>query len=152
MPGRALMHIALGSDHRGLSLKRLIVDILNKRGDTHHDFGSYDIAAVDYPDIAKKVAEAVAGGQYALGILVCSSGIGMSIAANKVKGIRAALCHDMFTARRARRHNDANILCLGEDVLGPGLATEVVQTFLDTRFEEGRHSRRLDMVRDMEAD
>ncbi|OGO03308.1 MAG: ribose 5-phosphate isomerase B [Chloroflexi bacterium RBG_13_53_26] len=146
------MHIALGCDHRGLSLKRLIVDILNKRGDTYHDFGSHDIAAVDYPDIARKVAEAVAGGQYALGILVCSSGIGMSIAANKVKGIRAALCHDMFTARRARQHNDANILCLGEDVLGPGLATEVVQTFLDTGFEEGRHSRRLDMVRDMEAD
>lgn len=146
------MHIALGCDHRGLDLKRLIVDILNKRCDTHYDFGSYDIAAVDYPDIAKKVAEAVAGGQYALGILVCSSGIGMSIAANKVKGIRAALCHDMFTARRARQHNDANILCLGEDVLGPGLAKEVVQTFLDTGFEDGRHSRRLDMVRDMEAD
>ena len=146
------MNIALGSDHRGLNLKRLAVDIISKRGDTHHDFGCFDSASVDYPDIAGEVAQAVAGKQYALGILVCSSGIGMSIAANKVKGIRAALCHDIFTARRARQHNDANVLCLGEDVLGPGLAAEVVRTFLDTAFEEGRHSRRLGKVSDMEAD
>ena len=145
------MNIALGCDHRGLNLKRLAVDIISKRGHTHHDFGCYDSASVDYPDIAGEVARAVAGKQYALGILVCSSGIGMSIAANKVKGIRAAVCHDIFTARRARQHNDANILCLGEDVLGPGLAAEVVQTFLDTRFEEGRHSRRLGKMSDMEA-
>jgi ribose 5-phosphate isomerase B len=145
------MNIALGCDHRGLNLKRLSVDIISKRGDTHHDFGCYDVASVDYPDIAAEVARAVAGKSYDLGILVCSSGIGMSIAANKVRGIRAAVCHDIFTARRARQHNDANILCMGEDVLGPGLAAEVVQTFLDTGFEEGRHSRRLGKVSDMEA-
>ena len=145
------MNIALGCDHRGLNLKRLAVDIISKRGDTHHDFGCFDSASVDYPDIAGEVARAVAGKQCALGILVCSSGIGMSIAANKVKGIRAALCHDIFTARRARQHNDANVLCLGEDVLGPGLAAEVIKTFLDTGFEEGRHSRRLGKVSDMEA-
>jgi len=145
------MNIALGCDHRGLNLKRLAADVVSKRGHGHHDFGCYDVAAVDYPDIAAEVSRAVAGRQYALGILVCSSGIGMSIAANKVKGIRAAVCHDIFAARRARQHNDANILCLGEDVVGPGLATEVIQVFLDTRFEEGRHSRRLAKVSDMEA-
>lgn len=144
------MNIALGCDHRGLNLKRLAADIIGKRGDTHHDFGCHDSASVDYPDIAREVAHAVAGRQYAFGILVCSSGIGMSIAANKVKGIRAAVCHDIFSACRARQHNDANVLCLGEDVLGPGLAAEVIQTFLDATFEEGRHSRRLDKVRDME--
>jgi ribose 5-phosphate isomerase B len=145
------MNIALGCDHRGLALKRLAADMITKRGDTHRDFGCYDSASVDYPDIAGAVARAVAGRQYAMGILVCSSGIGMSIAANKVKGIRAAVCHDIFTARRARQHNDANILCLGEDVLGPGLAAEVIQTFLDTGFEEGRHARRLGKVSDLEA-
>jgi len=144
------VNIALGCDHRGLNLKRLAIDILTGRGDAHHDFGCHDNTSVDYPDIAGEVARAVAGGQYALGILVCSSGTGMSIAANKVKGIRAAVCHDIFTARRARQHNDANILCLGEDVLGPGLAAEVIQTFLDTTFEAGRHSSRLDKVRHLE--
>lgn len=145
------MNIALGCDHRGLNLKRLAAEIIGKRSDTYHDFGCYDTTRVDYPDIAREVARAVAGPQYALGILVCSSGIGMSIAANKVKGVRAAVCHDTFTARRARQHNDANILCLGEDVLGPGLAAEIIQTFLDTRFEAGRHSRRLEKIRDMEG-
>jgi len=145
------MNIALGCDHRGLNLKGLAADIVTKRGDTHRDFGCYDVAPVDYPDIAAEVSRAIADKQYALGILVCGSGIGMSIAANKVKGIRAAVCHDIFTARRARQHNDANVLCLGEDVLGPGLAAEVIQTFLDTRFEEGRHSRRLAKVSDMEG-
>jgi ribose 5-phosphate isomerase B len=145
------MNIALGCDHRGLNLKRLAVDIVSKRGDTHHDFGCHDTTSVDYPDIAAEVARAVAGKSYALGILVCSSGIGMSIAANKAKGIRAAVCHDIFTARRARQHNDANILCLGEDVVGPGLAAEVIRTFLETGFEGGRHCRRLGKVSDMEV-
>ena len=115
------------------------------------DFGAYESKSCDYPDFGIPAALSVAQHESERGVLICGSGIGMSITANKVQGIRAALCHDMFTARRARQHNDANILCLGEDVLGPGLATEVVQTFLDTRFEEGRHSRRLNKVRDMEA-
>jgi len=146
------MQIALGCDHRGLNLKRLIIDTIAKRGDQYHDFGSYDVASVDYPDVAQEVARAVAGGEYTLGILVCSSGIGMSIAANKVKGVSAAVCHNSFTARRAREHNDANVLCLGEDVVGPGLAIEAVQAFLDTEFAGGRHARRVGKVRDLEAD
>ena len=146
------MHIALGCDHRGLNLKRLIMDAIAKRGDQYHDFGCHDASSVDYPDIAREVARAVARGEYPLGILVCSSGIGMSIAANKVKGVRAAVCHNAFTARRAREHNDANVLCLGEDVVGPGLAIEAVQAFLDTEFAGGRHARRVGKMRDLEAD
>ena len=145
------MRIAVGCDHRGLNLKLLVISIITRKGHTYQDFGSYDAATVDYPDIAQKVAESVAGGQFVFGILVCSSGIGMCIAANKVRGIRAATCNDTFSARRARQHNNANVLCLGEDMVGPGLATEIVQTFLDTDFEGGRHSRRLKKVRALEA-
>lgn len=145
------MHIAVGCDHRGLNLKRLVISIITEKGHTYQDFGSYDAASVDYPDIAQKVAESVAGGQFVFGILVCSSGIGMCIAANKVRGIRAATCNDTFSARRARQHNNANVLCLGEDIVGPGLATEIVQIFLDTDFEGGRHSRRLEKVRALEV-
>ncbi len=144
------MRIALGCDHRGRNLKRLIIDAVTGRGDDCQDFGSNDDAAVDYPDIARRVAGAVAKGEFRFGILVCSSGIGMSIAANKVKGIRAAVCQDVFTASRARKHNDANVLCLGEDVVGPGLAKEIVGTFLDTEFEGGRHVTRIEKIRNLE--
>ncbi|TET86748.1 MAG: ribose 5-phosphate isomerase B [Dehalococcoidia bacterium] len=146
------MHIALGCDHRGLNLKQTIMSLINETEHSYEDFGGYDTTPVDYPDIAQKVAEAVARRKFGCGILVCSSGIGMSIAANKVKGIRAALCHNPFTASRARQHNDANVLCLGADVVGQDSVKEIVQTFLDTEFEGGRHTQRLEKIKALEAD
>lgn len=119
-------------------------------GYEYEDFGCYDTASVDYPDIAHPLAEAVAQGKFPYGILVCSSGVGMSITANKVRSIRAALCHDTFSARRAREHTDANILCLGEWVVGQGLAREIVGAFLTTEFVGGRHARRLEKIKSIE--
>jgi ribose 5-phosphate isomerase B len=145
------MRLALGCDHRGRTLKRLVIDAITERGDDYQDFGTNDAAAVDYPDIARRVAEAVAKGEFRFGILICSSGIGMSIASNKVRGVRAAVCQDVFTASRARRHNDANVLCLGEDVIGPGLAKEILGTFLDAEFEGGRHVARVEKIRALET-
>ena len=145
------MRIAIGSDHRGLGLKRQVLSLLAELGHPFDDFGCYDEAMVDYPDIARVVAEGVAEGRFDHGILICSTGIGMSIAANKVPGIRAALCYDTLTARRSREHNDANILCLGGENLETGLALEVVKTYLSSNFEGGRHLRGLDKIREMEA-
>ena len=144
------MHIAIGCDHRGLNLKQFIIKLATEAGHSYEDFGTYTADSVDYPDIAKKVAEAVARGEFECGILICDTGIGMSIAANKVGGIRAALCHDAFSARRARQHNDANILCLraGEGQEG---VPEIVQAYLSTEFEGGRHRRRLNKIRAMEG-
>ena len=144
------MHIAIGCDHRGLNLKQSIIELVTQSGHSYDDFGCYTTDSVDYPDIAQKVAEAVARGDSEYGVLICSTGIGMSIAANKVKGIRAALCHDAFTARRARQHNDANILCLGEG-LAQDTVREIIDAFLTSQFEGGRHQRRLDKVRAMEG-
>jgi ribose 5-phosphate isomerase B len=144
------MRIAIGCDHRGLELKQFIVKLVTEMGHDCEDFGCYSTDSVDYPDIAKKVAEAVAGGDFERGILVCDTGIGMSIAANKVRGIRAALCHDAFSTRRARQHNDANILCLAAKE-GQGLMSEIIEAYLTTEFEGGRHERRLDKVRAMEG-
>lgn len=145
------MQIALGCDHRGLQLKQLVINLITEVGHTYKDFGCYyDTTRVDYPDFAQKVAEAVASGESGCGILVCGSGIGMSMAANKVKGIRAALCHEPFSARRARQHTDANVLCLGQDVVGQDLAREIVKTFLDTEFEGGRHAQRVEKIRTLE--
>jgi ribose 5-phosphate isomerase B len=141
------MRIAIGSDHRGLETKTAIVAQVKARGEMLQDFGTFSAESVDYPDIALKVAAAVAGGKFDLGILVCGTGIGMSIAANKIRGIRAALCHDVFTAGRARQHTDANILCLGAET-----ATEIpqmVETFLTAKFEGGRHQRRLDKLNEL---
>jgi len=144
------MRIAIGCDHRGLDLKQFIIKLVTEMGHNYEDFGCYTADSVDYPDIAKKVAEAVTRGDFKHGILICDTGIGMSIAANKVRGIRAALCHDVFSARRARQHNDANILCL-RAAEGQGVVSEIVETFLTTEFEGGRHERRLDKVRAMEG-
>ncbi|OGO59133.1 MAG: ribose 5-phosphate isomerase B [Chloroflexi bacterium RBG_19FT_COMBO_47_15] len=145
------MRIALGCDHRGLKLKQVIIGLLTELGHDYQDFGCYGSEPVDYPDIAKQVAEAVISGKFEHGILICSSGIGMSMAANKVKGIRAALCCDIFGAERARRHNDANILCLGEDSVEPGAALDIVKVYLSSTFEGGRHLRRLEKIRRLEA-
>lgn len=144
------MRIAIGCDHRGLKLKQFIIKLIAEAGHSYEDFGGYTTESIDYPDIARVVAEAVAGGDFERGILVCDTGIGMSITANKVKGIRAALCHDTFSARRARQHNDANTLCLGtreeQDTV-----REIIEAFLTTEFEGGRHLRRLNKIRAMEG-
>ena len=145
------MRIALGCDHRGLELKQAIIGLLDELGHDYQDFGGYSTDPVDYPDIAKQVAEAVASGEFDQGILICSSGIGMSIAANKVRGIRAALCCTTFGAERARRHNDANVLCLGQDTLDRASALDIVRVYLSTTFEGGRHLRRLEKIRGLEA-
>lgn len=145
------MRIAIGCDHRGWELKQAIMAFLREMGQEYKDFGSYHPAPVDYPDLAQVVAEAVSRGESERGILVCSTGIGMSIAANKVRGVRAAVSQDIFSARRARQHNDANVLCLGASIVGQDLAKEIVQTFLSTEFEGGRHSRRLEKIAAWEA-
>jgi ribose 5-phosphate isomerase B len=144
------MRIAIGGDHRGLELKQSIIGQINATEHDCQDLGTYTTESVDYPDIAREVAEAVVRGDFDYGILICDTGIGMSIAANKVKGIRAALCHDTFSAGRARQHNDANILCLGTGGT-PETVTEIVETFLTAEFEGGRHQRRLDKIRAIEA-
>jgi len=143
------MRIAIGSDHRGFRLKQEIIGLLEGAGYQYKDYGCYDENSVDYPDIAQGVAQAVACGDCPFGILVCSTGIGMSIAANKARGIRAALCCDEFTAARARLHNDANILCLGADASADE-CKGIVTTFLKTEFEGGRHQRRIEKIKAME--
>ena len=143
------MRITLGCDHWGGELKSSIIGLLNERGSTPVDLGTYTTDSVDYPDIAKKVGKSVASGDADMGILICGTGIGMSIAANKIKGIRAALCCDLFSTERARQHNDANILCLGEKT-PKSLLPEIVSAFLDTEFEGGRHKRRVDKIMAME--
>ena len=145
------MRIAIGSDHRGFALKEALKELLGELGHEWVDFGCEGEEPVDYPDIARPLGEAVAAGEYERGILICGNGVGMSIAANKVKGVRAALCQNSFTARLARRHNDANILCLGAWCIGRGLAEEIVRVFLSEDFEGGRHARRLEKIRAMES-
>ncbi len=146
------MRIAIGCDHRGLGLKQAITNFLKEMGLEYQDFGCYDASPVDYPDIAGEVGKAVARGEFDRGILICSTGIGMSIAANKVPGIRAALCHNSFTVSCARKHNDANLLCLGADVVALNLAREIVKIYLSTDFEGGRHARRVEKLRAIEVD
>jgi ribose 5-phosphate isomerase B len=143
------VRIAIGCDHRGLDIKQLVIRLLEEAGQSYEDFGTYTGDPVDYPDIAAKVAEAVAKGNFDFGILICGTGIGMSIAANKVKGIRAALCHNAFSARRARQHNDANICCLAAEE-GKARVPAIIETFLTTDFEGGRHQQRLDKIRKLE--
>ncbi len=144
------MRIAIGSDHRGFALKQAVKELLGELGHEWVDFGCQGEDPVDYPDIAAPVGEGVAAGDYQRGILICGNGVGMSIAANKVKGIRAALCQNAFTARLARRHNDVNVLCLGAWCIGRGLAEDIVRVFLSEDFEGGRHVRRLEKIRAME--
>ncbi len=144
------MRIAIGCDHRGLDVKQLVIKLVAGFGHSYEDLGCYTADPVDYPDIAKKVAEAVVRGGFELGILICDTGIGMSIAANKVKGIRAALCHDAFSARRARQHNDANILCLAAVTEADAVA-EIIDAFSTSQFEGGRHLSRLNKIRAMEG-
>lgn len=137
------MRIAIGSDHGGFRLKQEVIAYLGRNGYEFKDFGTYSAESVDYPDFAQAVAEAVRSGAFDQGIILCGTGIGVSIAANKVPGIRAAVCHDTFSARASREHNDANILTLGERVTGPGLACDIVAAWLAADFHGGRHARRV---------
>jgi ribose 5-phosphate isomerase B len=141
------MHIAIGSDHAGFLLKREIIDLLDELGLAYKDFGAYDQAPTDYPDTGKAVAEAVAQGAFDRGVLLCGTGIGMDMVANKVRGIRSALCHDTFSAHTSREHNDANVLCMGERVVGRGLARDIARIWLTTEFSyQDRHQRRVDKI------
>jgi ribose 5-phosphate isomerase B len=139
-----------GSDHAGRALKARLVAHLRSLGDEVDDLGCHDDTSVDYPDYAERVARAVAGDEDARGLLVCGTGIGMSIAANKVPGVRAAVVSDAFTAQASRAHNDANVIALGERVTGPGVAEAALAAFRDTPFEGGRHERRIGKIRDLE--
>ncbi len=142
--------IAIGSDHGGYSLKIQLIKALEKEGYAFEDYGTYDQESCHYPVYAQKVAEAIRSGKHQRGILVCGTGIGMSMAANKVPGIRAAAVTETFGARYTRLHNNANILCLGERITGPGAAVEIAKVFLETEFEGGRHQTRIDMITNIE--
>lgn len=144
------MKIALGSDHGGYNLKEIVKKHLDEMNIEYKDFGCQGCNSVDYPDFALPVAESVASGEYDRGILICGTGIGMSIAANKVPGIRAAVCTETFSARMCRMHNDANILAMGERVIGPGVALDIVDAFLKEEFQGGRHSIRVGKIKNIE--
>ena len=139
------MKIAIGSDHGGFALKEVVLPLLQDLGHEIIDVGCYDTASVDYPAFADGVCEKITSGEANCGILICGTGIGMSMAANKKAGIRAALCSDHYTACMSREHNDANVLCLGERVTGPGVAGEIVKVWLNTSFGGGRHLRRIEL-------
>ncbi|MCR4433237.1 MAG: ribose 5-phosphate isomerase B [Caldiserica bacterium] len=144
--------IALGADHGGYALKEEIKNYLLSRGFKIRDFGTFSDESVDYPDYAFQVAQAVSSGQFSLGILVCTTGIGVSIVANKVKGVRAALCHDPLSAQLARQHNHANVLCLGGKIIGSKLALKIVETWLETGVSsEERHVRRVKKIAEIEG-
>jgi ribose 5-phosphate isomerase B len=140
------MRIAIGADHAGYALKEILRAELETLGDEVLDFGTHSEESMDYPDVAFPLAHAVARGEHDFGVLICSNGVGPSIAANKVHGIRAALCNDVFSAKRARQHTDANVLCLGSWAIGRGAASEVLRAFREGTFEGGRHKRRVDKI------
>lgn len=145
------MRIAIASDHRGYHAKRRIVSLLQSLKHEVEDLGTHGLDAVDYPDYAAQVALAVGAKRADRGILICGTGIGMCIAANKVKGVRAAPCHDSITAEMSRRHNDANVLCLSGDLLGEELIDRMIRLWLSTEFEGGRHARRVQKINEIEA-
>jgi ribose 5-phosphate isomerase B len=142
--------VVIGSDHAGLALRAEAVKVAQAAGLEVEDLGPFSGESVDYPDFARAVGEAVASGRARLGVLVCGTGIGMSIAANKVKGVRAAHCGTEFDARMARAHNDANVLCVGERVVGLGVGGAIVKAFLETPFEGGRHARRVQKIAELD--
>jgi ribose 5-phosphate isomerase B len=146
------MRIAVGCDHRGYEGKRTLMPLLKKWGHEVRDFGCDSVTACDYPDYAGSVAKAVASGEYEVGILLDGSGIGMSVCANKVYGIRAALVHDELTARLAREYNHCNVLCIGTDLLSHDLVRKITEIFLTSHFSEGRHSRRVAKITQLEAE
>lgn len=144
------MKVAIASDHGGIHIRAEIMTLMEEMGIEYEDFGCECSNSVDYPDYAIPVAEKVASGEFDRGILICGTGIGMSISANKVKGIRCALVHDLFSAKATREHNDSNMLAMGERVIGPGLAREIAKTWLTTDFQGGRHLNRITKITDYE--
>ncbi|MEI8317207.1 MAG: ribose 5-phosphate isomerase B [Planctomycetia bacterium] len=146
------MRIAIGSDHRGVAARLRLIGLLERLGHEVVDCGSHGTEAVDYPDIAADVAHRVSHGTVDRGVLLCCTGVGMAIAANKVHGVRAATCHDEVTAEMSRRHNDLNVLCLSAEMLGQELQDKMIQTWLETPFEGGRHARRLAKIEALEPD
>ncbi|MFC4736505.1 ribose 5-phosphate isomerase B [Bacillus daqingensis] len=140
------MKIVVGSDHAGYALKEQLVPVIEELGHEVKDVGNHSADSVDYADYGIPAAEMVASGEADRGIIICGTGIGMSISANKVKGIRCALVHDLFSAKATREHNDTNVLAMGERVVGPGIAQEIVKVWLSTEFEGGRHERRVDKM------
>ena len=144
------MRIAIGSDHRGVAARLRLIGLLERIGHEVVDCGSHGTDAVDYPDIAADVAHRVSQGTVDRGVLLCCTGVGMAIAANKVHGVRAATCHDLVTAEMSRRHNDLNVLCLSAEMLGQELQDKMMQTWLETPFEGGRHARRLAKIEALE--
>jgi ribose 5-phosphate isomerase B len=146
------MRIAIGSDHRGVTSRSRLVGLLERMGHEIVDCGSFGDEAVDYPDVAAEVARRVADATVDRGILLCCTGVGMAIAANKVAGVRAATCHDEVTAEMSRRHNDLNVLCLSAEMLGPEMQEKVIRTWLATPFEGGRHARRVAKITSLEAE
>jgi ribose 5-phosphate isomerase B len=148
--GERTMKIAIASDHGGFRLKEMLKPTLEELQLTYEDLGTFSEESVDYPDYGRKVAEGVANGTYDRGILICGTGLGMAISANKVPGVRAVTTHDVFSAQMSRAHNNSNVLTMGERVVGPGLAAEVLKAWLDTDFEGGRHARRVDKISQIE--
>lgn len=148
---RVGFRIALGADHAGVTLKDNLASLLDERGVAYTDFGTHGTDSVDYPDVAAEVARAVASGDYDRGLLVCGSGIGMAMAANKIPGIRAAVVTEAESARLSRSHNDANVLALGARLTSPEAARDILTTFLDTAFEGGRHQRRIDKLTQLDS-
>jgi ribose 5-phosphate isomerase B len=144
------MKVALASDHGGINIRKEIANLLEELNIEYEDFGCDCTTSVDYPDYALPVAEKVASGEFDRGILICGTGIGMCISANKVKGIRCALVHDTFSAKATRAHNDSNVLAMGERVIGPGLARDIAQIWLTGEFEGGRHANRIQKITDIE--
>lgn len=146
------MKVGIASDHGGLNIKKMLVETLTEAGYEVTDFGPSDAESVDYPDYAQKATSAYKAGEIDRGILICGTGIGMSIAANKVKGIRCALTHDVFTAKVTKEHNDTNFIAMGERVIGPGLAELIAKTWLEAEFEGGRHALRIEKVTKIEQE
>lgn len=144
------MKVAIASDHGAVELRKEVMKVMDELGIEYEDFGCDGSCSVDYPDYALPVAEKVAKGEFDRGILLCGTGIGMSIAANKVPGIRCALVHDLFSAKATREHNDSNILAMGGRIMGPGLGAEIARVFLTTEFEGGRHERRVNKIKEYE--
>jgi len=146
------MRIVIGSDHRGVEIKRRLLDQLRSCGHDVLDIGTESAESVDYPDYAYEVAKLVGNGEREFGLLICGTGTGMCIAANKVRGVRAASCQDVLTAEMSRRHNDANVLCLSADLVGEDQMTKMIRLFLETPFDGGRHARRVEKIAKIEAE
>ncbi len=146
------MRIAVASDHAGFPLKGKVVRFLSAKGHEVLDLGPFDATSVDYPDFAKEVAQRVSKGEVEAGVLICGTGVGMSIVANKFPGVRAALVNHVFTARQAKEHLDANVLCMGGRVVGEGLAEAIIEAWLEADFQGGRHARRVDKIRAIEGE